>query len=60
VRAEILCRRPFVAFAHRHVDHPVQTERDTRAAVAAMSAPRIGDEQIAHVNERLAVEAGAG
>ena len=45
VRAQILCRRLLVALPDGHVDRTVQTERDARAAVAAMSVPGVGHER---------------
>ena len=49
-----------VAFADAHVEHAVLAERELRPEVDAARVPVIRDEQILHVDERLAIEAAAG
>src|SRR5262245_17363744 len=56
VVAEILRRLLFVAIADRHVDGAVQSERNARAAVAAVGVPGIGDEELADVAEHSVLE----
>ena len=48
-----------VAFADAHVEHAVLAERQLRPEMDAARVPVVGDEQVLHVDERLAVEAAA-